>query len=102
VDAINDLIEDSTTPASDINAYIGNLITYYEDEEVRTPLIQIKIPPFDSFTGFDTIYIDDFEKYRISEYIQMEAENERASIKIMVIVSQRGIERFKAVLNMCR
>ena len=54
------------------------------------------------FSGYDETYIDDFGKYRTSEYTTLVAENASKNIDVTVITSQREDEKLEALLNIFR
>lgn len=99
---LNQIIEDPKTRASDIQAVIGHIEDEFADKDSH--LVEIVVPSMSTpkFDGYNKVYIDDFHKYRTSEYEVLVHTNSRIDKQIQITVSNRKTEYTKAYLNIFR
>ncbi len=61
-----------------------------------------KISSTRTFPGYDETFINDFDKYRASEYTTLVADDNKKNIEVTLVTSQREDEKLEALLNIIR
>ncbi len=105
VESLNQVIDDPNLESKDMTNLITEIKSYFDDR--YQPLIRMTVPAFKisgtkSFPGYDETYIDDFGKYRTSEYTTLVADDNSKSIDVTLVTSQREDEKLEALLNIFR